>query len=373
MDIHSLNSQGITPEELTQKESNTINDNINLYTYEKDDVKYTINIKIIEINLKIVVTSISNDKIEEKRFEACFTLENLKKDNKIFGLFDKLEEVLENIISIMNQKNFYIVLLNEKELNLILTQKVLMKNECIGFKLFKKEKTKEELLITINLLKEENRKLKERLDKIEKTIPVLEKKNSMDLKTIDEVIDEQILFPSRIISKEDEKKLVLRKFDSRNKKVCKIDLLFRAIRDGDKMEDIKKAVNEKTNVLSVLETSKGRKFAGFTEKGYDFSKNLGEDKNAFLISFDHYRCYDYEKYNLINSNNPNSIQKNRNVVSANEDRNYIPFYSQYNANYIQISNNFYSNDCIIKIRELNFDEELFHIKNLEYFQIHFTD
>ena len=112
MDIHSLNSQGITPEELTQKESNTINDNINLYTYEKDDVKYTINIKIIEINLKIVVTSISNDKIEEKRFEACFTLENLKKDNKIFGLFDKLEEVLENIISIMNQKNFYIVLLN---------------------------------------------------------------------------------------------------------------------------------------------------------------------------------------------------------------------------------------------------------------------
>jgi len=97
-------------------------------------------------------------------------------DSNIYS-FDN-NEVLENLISIMNQKNFSIVLLNEKELNLILTQKVLMKNEQIVFKLFNKEETNDELLYEINLLKEENRILKERLDKIEKTIPVLEKKNS---------------------------------------------------------------------------------------------------------------------------------------------------------------------------------------------------
>ena len=386
MDLPAPNILGKTPEKPNQNEIINIdeiqNDNIKLYTFERDDVKYTINIKIIEINLKIVVTSISNDKIEEKNYEASFTLENLKKNNKIFGLFDTLEEVLENLISIMNQKNFSIVLLNEKELNLILTQKVLMKNEQIVFKLFNKEQTNDELLYEINLLKEENRILKERLDKVEKTMSDIEKKKSMrGLKTIDEIIDEQILFPSKIITKEDEKILILRKFDSRNKKVGKIDLLFRASSNGDKLEDIKKAVNKKKNVFAVLETTKGRKFAGFTEKGYDFSKSLGDDENAFLISFDHYRCYDYEKYVLDFNEGLRFTHIDRNLYSAIVNRNSVPFYFQYNAN-IGILNNFFSKDSKIenvmfdkwnKIRELNFNEEYFNIKNLEYFQIHFRD
>ena len=349
--------------ETTESESNIINDTINIYTYEKNDVEYTINIKIIENNLKIIVNSISIDKIDEKNYEASFTFENLKENNKIFGFFDTLQEVLINIESIMNQKNLFgIALLNEKELNLILTQKIMDKNEQIIFKLFKKEKGKDELLYEINLLKQENKILKERLDKVEKKMSVLDINNSMvDTKNSDEVILEQIVFPSKIIPKEDEKNLILRKFDSRNKKVVGIDLLFRASRDGDKMEDIKNAVNEKTNVLSVLETAKGSKIAGFTEKGFDFSKNLGEDKNAFLISFNHYRCYDYGKYKFDVSNNSDSNQNS-----------YIPFYSQNNT-YFQILNRFYSNDCIIKIKELNSNEQLFNLKNLEYFQIHFRD
>ena len=250
MDLPAPDVQEITPEKPNQNESNNINDNqndnINLYKFERDDVKYTIIIKIIEDNLKIVVTSISNENIEEKNYESSFTLENLKKVHKIFGLFDKLEEVLDNLKSIMNQNNFNIVLLNEKELNLILTQKILMKNEQIILKLFNKEETKEELLYEINLLKEENRKLVEKLEKVEKIISDIDKKKSMrGLKTFDEIIDEKILFPSKIITKEDEKILILRKFDSKNKKVGKIDLLFRASRDGDKLEDIKNAVNKK--------------------------------------------------------------------------------------------------------------------------------
>ena len=386
MDLPAPDVQEITPEKPSQNESNNINDNqndnINLYTFERDDVKYTIIIKIIEDNLKIVVTSISNENIEEKNYESSFTLENLKKVHKIFGLFDKLEEVLENLKSIMNQNNFNIVLLNEKELNLILTQKILMKNEQIILKLFNKEETKEELLYEINLLKEENRKLVEKLEKVEKIISDIDKKKSMrGLKTFDEIMDEKILFPSKIITKEDEKILILRKFDSKNKKVGKIDLLFRASRDGDKLEDIKNAVNKKKNVFAVLETTKGRKFAGFTFKGYNFSKSLGDDEDAFLISFDHYRCYDYEKYVLDFNKGFTFCHYDRNIYSAVLSQHNIPFFFQYNAN-IHILNNFFSKDCSIekvmsdkwnRIRELNFNEEYFNIKNLEYFQIHFRD
>ena len=69
------------------------------------------------------------------------------------------------------------------------------------------------------------------------------------------------------------------------------------------------------------------------------------------------------------------------MYSAVVSQNNIPFFFQYNAN-IHLLNNFFSKDCSIekvmsdkwdRIRELNFNEEYFNIKNLEYFQIHFRD
>jgi hypothetical protein len=171
---------------------------------------------------------------------------------------------------------------------------------------------------------------------------------------------------------------VIRKLEGKNKKFHGIDLLFRASRDGDKIEDIKNAVNGKKNVLAVLETTKGRRFAGFTENGYNFSKNLGDDENAFLISFDNYRVYDYEKYELKYKVGNTVIQRNRNLFSSVEDSRCCPFYFQNNGN-INIPNGFYSKNCKIEkveyfkwyqILELNLNEELFNIKELEYFQIY---
>ena len=198
------------------------------------------------------------------------------------------------------------------------------------------------------------------------------------VKTLKDVSDDIIFFKSKIIKNEYDKLLVVRKLERKNKKVQAVDLLFRSSRDGDKIEDIKNAVNGKKNILAVLETTKGRRFAGFTEKGYNFSVNLGDDENAFLISFDKYRAYDYEKYELNYRVGNIFIQRNRNLYSSIYDSRCCPFYFQNNGN-INIPNGFYSKNCKIEkvedsrwyqIIELNLNEEQFNIKELEYFHIH---
>ena len=248
--------------------------------------------------------------------------------------------------------------------------------------MLRKEGSQNDLLNELKLLKKENKDLKERLEKIEKYMNEIDKKRSLKgVKTLKDISDEIIFFPSKIIIEEYDKLLVLRKLGGKNKKVQAIDLLFRSSRDGDKLENIRKAIDKRKNVLAVIKTTKGRRFAGFTEKGYNFSRAEGDDENAFLISFDNYRAYDYQKYVLNYQIGLCFIQRDRNTYSSVFTSFTCPFFFQNNGN-IFIPNNFYSKNCRIErvecpkwnqILELNLNEEEFNIKELEYFQIHLKE
>ncbi len=345
--------------------------------------KYELNLKLI--NDKINFNVKTNLKAENPDiFKNEFNLEDLNKKSKCFVIFDLIKDAFIFIKDIFEKKKPTINLINDQELNIMFKAKVLTKEEEINIKLLK---VGPDILKEINKLKIENNKIKNRIEKIEKFIFFMENPELTNTEqNLNEINEDLIYFPSEIITKEDDLILLTRKLEGKNKKIESIDLLFRASNDGDNLEKIKNTLNGKKNVLAVALTSSGRKFAGFTELGYDFSKELEDDINAFLISFDEYKAYDYEKYELsyfmFNENNKKvRIDRVRNSYSAIYDKNYCPFFFQYNAN-IKIPNNFFSNDCSIekvensrwnRIRQLNGDEDIFNIKELEYLQINIKE
>ena len=121
----------------------------------------------------------------------------------------------------------------------------------------------------------------------------------------------------------------------------------------------------------LVETIKGRKFYGYTNIGFDSSDSTKSDNNAFLISFDKLKTYDYIR---------NSYAA---ISSFGRTRNSLPTFYSHNNRYhnIDIVDNFFSNDggtakkgdCYYTSEdyELNFGEECFRVKELEYFQIIF--
>ena len=360
-----------------QKNKKIMNTTKNSYIIEENNNKYECSLKVIDDKLNIEI------KLKQKEGELIyinsFTFEELNKIHKIFLLYNNINDCLKAIKEIFEDKKVSIKSINENEININLKVNVINNEEIINLKIPIKERTRDDILKEINLIKKENKDLKERVEKIEKYINELDNKRSLKgIKTLKDVSDDIIFFPSKIIKDEYDKLLLVRKFEGKNKKIQAVDLLFRSSRDGDNIEDIKKAVNGKKNILAVLETTKGRRFAGFTEKGYNFSENLGDDENAFLISFDKYRAYDYEKYELNYKVGNTFIQRNPNLYSSVYDSRCCPFYFQNNGN-INIPNGFYSKNCKIEkvelykwyqIIELNSNEEQFNIKELEYFQIH---
>ena len=367
----SSSIEGIKPEKDIQ----------NIYIIEENNNKYEFTIKLIDDKLNIENKSKLNEG-EERIYINSFDFEELKSIHKFFFICNNINDALNYIKSILEEKKVSIESITEDEILINLKLKVIKEEAIIKIKLLRKEGSQNDLLNELKLLKKENKDLKERLEKIEKYMNEIDKKRSLKgEKTLKDISDEIIFFPSKIIIEEYDKLLVLRKLGGKNKKVQAIDLLFRSSRDGDKLENIRKAIDKRKNVLAVIKTTKGRRFAGFTEKGYNFSRAEGEDENAFLISFDNYRAYDYQEYVLNYQIGLCFIQRDRNTYSSVFTSFTCPFFFQNNGN-IFIPNNFYSKNCRIErvecpkwnqILELNLNEEEFNIKELEYFQIHLKE
>jgi hypothetical protein len=376
----SLGGMMVTPsashEEI--KSQNNIED---IYIIEENNNKYEFTLKLIDDKLNIENKTKLKEG-EERIYINSFNFEELKSINKFFFICNNINDALNYIKNILEEKKVSIQTITDEEILINLKLKVIKEEAIIKIKLLRKEDSQNDLLNELNLVKKENKDLKERFEKIEKYMNEIDKKRSLrGEKTIKDISDETIFFPSKIIIDEYDKLLILRKLEGKNKKVQAIDLLFRSSRDGDNLENIKKAIDKRKNVLAVLKTTKGRRFAGFTEKGYNFSRGQGEDENAFLISFDNYRAYDYEKYVLKYQIGFYFIQRDRNTYSSVFNSYSCPFFFQNNGN-IYIPNNFYSKNCKIErvecpkwnqIMELNLNEEEFNIKELEYFQIHIKE
>jgi hypothetical protein len=223
------------------------------------------------------------------KFERSFKFEELNKISKWFKIFDSLEEVYEDIIKLMENKQVNINL--EENIAKLVFNINMEKIKEFDIVLAKKELTKDEL---INNLISENKELKIKVNNLEKRINSLEERfNAFEKKLQTEKKEENIednkneIWKSDIIDQED-KQILNNWINLNNNKTIK--LLYKASRDGDSYQDFYRLCEDKGPTITIALTTKGYKFGGFTSlswknphNGENNNKDY-EDKNAFIFS-----------------------------------------------------------------------------------------
>jgi len=134
-------------------------------------------------------------------------------------------------------------------------------------------------------------------------------------------------------------------------------LLFKGPKDGQMISDIHKKIDNIRSVLILIKTTKGIRFGGYSENGFNNSESELKDNKAFVFSLD-----------------KKSIYNNEDSPALYSYKTQIGF-----KNTIYIKDNFCSNNsCLVfggctqypcKKYELNNGEQNFAISDIEIFEI----
>ena len=235
-------------------------------------------------------------KINEKNdllggYKTIKKLEDFQKLSNLFRIFDKIEEIKEYLISLINEKKV----------------EISQKNDIVifSFELSMANKTKK---VSLELEKEEF-DLKKSFILMSKKIKDMEKEIEELRELKISIIGSPDFHMSRIVKKESELNFVketIKENLSLNKTIEEIKFipLFSTSRDGDSASEFHKKCDGKSNSLVLVKTKTGKRFGGFTSFHWSYaSSNYANDSKAFVFSLDNRECY---KYN----NNGNAIYCN---------------------------------------------------------------
>jgi len=339
----------------------------------ENNQKYNINVNnenLYEISFFLTNTNIyfevkNNKEIFPEIYYNSFNLSKLNEMCKIFSLCNSLKEAFDFINEFFKQEKVSIRNINDN-LNIIMVIPIMMKEQEVIFSLKKKENKKDDLIPQIcdvmKEMKKEISSLKERISELET------RKNERNKQWRKKIIEEKRKFPSLIMTEKKQRELIKRKFEGRGKTINFLNLLFRASRNRDRSSVVHNKIDGKTEILMIVETTKGSKFGGYTQLGFDSSGKQKKDPQSFLFSFDKNKTYD-------------NIENKYSTVYCYSD--CCPCFSCKSGNFnIYIPNKFYSHDGCTTTKgngyyttedyELNGGEENFRVKELEYFQINYN-
>ena len=270
------------------------------------DIKIT---KVSEDSLKITLSS----KEGTDKFESEFSLKDLISENKVFLIFENIDEVIDNL---------RLVIQNEY-LSLFLDM-----NYDFYFEFFIDiNGNKKQVRLLIEPLNEDSKKkMAERIQKQNKQIEKLEKKNQKlenDYKNLYDSIkknyivqnqfnnivykapnpkklsvdtkilktEEEIDFIKNMIKENKYEKLGLKPNN------FSLNLIYRATRDGDMGQNFHKLCDGLSPILLLIKTTHNVRFGGYTETFFEGTNDyLGKkDDNAFIFSLDKRKYYEIEK------------------------------------------------------------------------------
>ena len=345
--------------------------------------EYNVKIGKLENSSKILFKLEENKELKNYYYKSEYSLDNLKEMNKVFRIFDTINEAFKEIDEIFKNKNAYL----QREMNDIIIHlkisNVFSLKENISLKLKKeimnKEQSYELLFQTVNQMKEIIQKNKndfeKRINSLEQKLKEEKQKNEILQKNFDELkkivnglmISNKI--DSNIINKSPQIELIYNRLNSQGifkNKNPKFNLVYRASRDGDDPKDYNNKCQGKKNTVCIIETKKGCIFGGYSETVMDFNKYEDvKESNAFVFSIDKMKIYENLKkndYAVCHSKNWGPIF--RNDAFAVWDKKFF----SYNGHKVgKISDSIFGK--MDSDYEINNGENTFSIKELEVFEI----
>ena len=219
-----------------------------------------------------------------KEYKGPFDHQFFVEIENFFANFD-----IESIKSFLNKKikqNEYT--LKQEEDNISLKIKYTNSNRESYFELvipLNKERDENSYLNIMTELvniKKEKKEIKERLSELEKKVAVLlnEKENENDLKG----------FEKTIIKNKEEAQKILKWICPYNER--KVKLLYKASLKENTNNDFHRLCDNKGPTVTLIESTKGKRFGGYTSLDWDSTSGWKNDLEAFLFSLDNDKKYD---------------------------------------------------------------------------------
>ena len=288
-------------------------------------------------NESIIFRLINNNSLLKKYYFLVLKIEELYNHNSIFKFYKDINEIYDILLELFNNNNYSLI---SKENNIILKIKFNMPGKTINIEFKLKEKIinneklienvyeimnklikenesmknelniikselyiyKEELdntrndnQIELNKIKDENLELKERIKHLEDLL--LNKNNNSNFLINDALnSNKNNIFNDSLIVKDEQDKNLLNSWISEKGNIAKLNLLYRATKDGDTSKIFFEKCSHKGPTISLIKTKKGRRFGGFTKTEWTDKQEWKtlKDKNAFLFSLD-----DKKKYKIL--------------------------------------------------------------------------
>ena len=277
-----------------------------------EDFNYDIKVtKASENSLKISLVS----KEGTDKFESEYTLKDLINENKVFMIFENIDEVIDNLKLVIENEylslfldmnyDFYFEFFidingNKKQIRLLIEPL----NEDSKKKMAQKIQDQNKV---IEKLEQKNKKLEENYqnlyDSVKKNYIVQNQFNNVVYKAPNQ---NNLPIDSKIFKAESEidfiKNIIFdRKYknntENKNINIFSLNLIYRGTRDGDMGQDFHKLCDGLSPILLIIKTTHNARFGGYTETYFEGTDEyLGKkDDNAFIYNLDKRKYYNIKK------------------------------------------------------------------------------
>ena len=295
---------------------------VNLWDIIFDNKEFTFELSISEDKESIIFKLINYKEFSSNYYTLQAGEEELKNFSPLFKMYHSIEEIYTLLFEAINNKQYRF---EKKDQNVILILDFYIFQEKkidISFTLKEQQLKKEDysiekLYLLIQKLSQENKSIKEEFTNQNKELQnringlenEISKKNKeivdikKELKELKDefrpkrLLDNSFNFSKIIKLKEEKNKLI--SWISEKGIINEIKLLYSSKRDGDGFSPFYNKCSNISPTLSLIKTTKGRKFGGFTfGKWNDKKAILKTDTEAFLFSLNNMKKYKILKPNF---------------------------------------------------------------------------
>ena len=329
---------------------------IKVFKFKSDkDIEYEI--KLYALKESIIFEALSKDILPQKKYKKIFSFDDILKSNKYYSMCENLNEIYEESINQINEKEKDIKLYENTKLITIMiplnTKKI---KECR----FDIEEIVEDINNQIKDLYSCINQLLKKIDNLEVKNKILEQ-NNINLEKKVKELDDNLQTLMKEKEKEKEKEFQIIKNWIAPGKEVKLDLIFKKTRDGNTSKAFHKYCDNKGKTLILIETNESRKFGGFTYNNWiDSNGRWKNNENDFVFSLDLNK-----KYNNLGKSSTLGKLNNGPIFGYQLITNEVDICLKESLNF-GISRN---SRCFKTNFELNNGKENFETKELEVYEV----